>query len=80
MTRMPRNNTSLRKKHPCAIVPHIGQGNCHGLEQTEYRRPFHGIGCALHGIDEYAEIDYLIVAESRGMIHADGSFLSDCVW
>jgi hypothetical protein len=36
--------------------------------------------CTLSRIDEYAEIDDLIAAESRGIMHSDGSFLADKVW
>jgi len=61
-------------------VSHVGQSYCYGFEETEDRRPFQGIACTLHGIDKYAEIDYLVAAESRGVMHADGSFLADGVW
>ena len=65
--RLPELN-SLRSPH------------CRGLEKAEDRRSFQGSGRTLSGIDKYAEIDYLVAAESRLMIHADGSFLVDRVW
>ena len=61
-------------------MPHVGQRYCHGFEEAEYRRPSEETRISLDRINQDAEIDYLITAESRGMIHVDGSFLLDGVW
>ena len=64
------NLVGLRQFFLDSIAAHVCQRDDHGLEQSEDWRPVINAEFRLGGMDHHAQVNDVVLGESRGMIHS----------